>query len=97
MIRAGKKSLAHVRDIEQSSGAAGVGVFGYDTGLKLDRHFVAGKGHHAGAKCDLAGIKCRLLQGLIRERRFEHLRSSQVSAQDGAVRSIQTGPLCQRT
>jgi hypothetical protein len=49
--------LAHVRDVEQAGGGAGVVVFGHEAGRVLHRHRIAGKRHHAGTELHMQRIQ----------------------------------------
>ena len=49
-VRSLKSQLAHVRDIKQASGSAGMQVLGHQSSRVLHRHAVASKWHHARAK-----------------------------------------------
>jgi hypothetical protein len=53
--------LAHVRDVEQAGGGAGVVVFGHQAGRVLHRHRIAGKRHHAGTEFHM----CSAFSGVV--------------------------------
>ena len=56
-VRPAQAQLAHVRDIEQAGGLAGVVVLGHQPCRVLHRHAVAGKWHHACAQLGMQGIQ----------------------------------------
>ena len=49
--------LAHVGDVEQASGVAGVFVLGHQASGVLHRHGIPGEGHHAGAQFQVQGVQ----------------------------------------
>ncbi len=61
-IRPGQPQLPHVGDVEQSCRVARVVMFGHEPGGILDRHGIAGEGHHAGAKLHMQGMQGGLLK-----------------------------------
>ena len=54
---ADQEGLAHMGDVEQAGGVAGVIVLGDDAGRVLHRHVVPGKRHHARTECHMFGMK----------------------------------------
>ena len=52
VVRTGEEALAHMRDVEQAGVLARPAVLGEDA-LVLDRHGIAGEGHHARAELDV--------------------------------------------
>ena len=61
MIGALEQRLAHMGNVEQPGGFAGVEVLGEDSRGILDRHVVAGERPHARAKLDMQGVERGLL------------------------------------
>ena len=55
-VLAGDFDLAHVADVEDARPGAHRHVLAGDAGV-LDRHFPAGKGHHARLRCAVAGVE----------------------------------------
>ena len=56
-VRADQPQLAHVRHVEQAGAAAGVQVFGHQSGRVLHRHGIAGKRHHARTEFYMQAIE----------------------------------------
>ena len=54
--------LAHMRDVEQAGGGAGVQMFLQHAGGVLHRHVVAGERHHLAAAGDVQRVQRRLFQ-----------------------------------
>jgi hypothetical protein len=89
MIGPDQEALAHMGDVEQAGGAAGVGVLGDDAVRILDRHVIARERHHAGATREMQPVQWgggeRLGLG------FAHLGS----AHDRLTRAVaRPSPLC---
>ena len=61
-IVADQQHLAHVGHVEQAGLRAGVLVLGHHAGGVLDRHVVAGEGHHLGAEFDMQRVQRGLVQ-----------------------------------
>src|SRR5262249_10202188 len=54
--------LAHMRDVEEPGGGAGMAMLGDDAGRIMQRHRVAGERHHPGAERLVQSIERRLPQ-----------------------------------
>ena len=61
MLGALEQRLAHMGNVEQPGGFAGMQVLGQDSRGILDRHVVAGERPHARAKLDMQGVERGLL------------------------------------
>ena len=61
-VVADQAQLAHVRDVEQRRRLAALLVLGDDAAGVVDRHVVAGKGHHAGAVFHMQRVQRGLQQ-----------------------------------
>ena len=64
-VVAHQQHLAHVGDVEQAGLGAGVLVLGHHAGGVLDRHVVAGEGHHLGAQFEVQRVQGGLVQGRV--------------------------------
>jgi hypothetical protein len=90
----GETDLAHVRDVEQAGGGAGLGMLDQDAGRILNRHLVAGERHQAGAEFLMQFVEPRALEGAGGRFAQKSLRQSRVARRkDCAVRD----PLCPET
>jgi len=85
--------LAHVGDVEQAGRVAGVLVLLDDAVAVLDRHLVAGKGHHTRAQLAVQRVQRRLFQFA----RLVHGTELPRQRQGLTAASGSHGPLCPRT
>ena len=56
-VRPHQPQLAHVGNVEQACGVAGMFVLGHQASGVLHRHGIPGKGHHAGAQLNVQGMQ----------------------------------------
>ena len=52
-----QRDLAHMRDVEQAGGVAGMQVFPEHAGCVLHRHVIAGERHHFAAARHMEGVQ----------------------------------------
>ena len=96
VVGAEEGALAHVGDVEEAGVFAGPGVLGDDAGRVLDRHEVAGKGHHPRAEGDVRGGERGLENGGIGGRsHWAHSGIRLVGRRSDRV--IRSRPLCRTT
>ena len=89
----GEPHLAHVRDVEQAGGGAGLGMLGQDAGRILHRHFVAGERHEARAQLAMQIVKRCALERAGRGFGQKDLQSRVSRRKDCAARPPLSGDL----